>query len=377
MAKQPGHVDVGVTGGAAEALSAAASALHSACLSDEHWGHAQVVELLDADLTLVDSTTASGATALHAACHGGDRRVVGLLLARNADVNALDHSGRSPLTVACGRMYGDVVQRLLRSGADALRPGARVDAWPLYVAAVNYRWGHTDAEEIVNMLLLCGAPADGGLDEQGREHDHAPLHGAAASGNVGAARQLLGEDGRADVDRRTHGGGDRTALHVASSHMQVSMVQLLLASGANVRAETSDGHSALREACAPTHPMADFWATSRRCDIRAARAGVVRALLDAGAGVDRADRHGRTPLYASLWSTHGGGMHVAQLLLVGGADANRGDRDGRTPLSEALSGWRVHEHARAVHLCLVGRRMDALPRDVWNSHVMPFFDMAE
>ena len=170
MALQPGHIDLGVTGGAAGALSATASALHLACLSDEHEGHAQVMELLDADDTLVDSTTASGATALHVACHGGDPREVGLLLARNADVNALGRRGRSPLTVACGRGNGDVVQRLLGSGADALRPGARVGAWPLYVAAVNYRWGHRDAYWIATMLLRRGAPADGRHDEQGREH---------------------------------------------------------------------------------------------------------------------------------------------------------------------------------------------------------------
>ena len=140
MAQQPGHIDLGVTEGAAGALSATASALHLACLSDEHEGHAQVMELLDADDTLVDSTTASGATALHVACHGGDPKVVGLLLARNADVNALDHRGRSPLTVACGRMHGDVVQRLLGSGAGALRPGARVDAWPLLARCGRRHW---------------------------------------------------------------------------------------------------------------------------------------------------------------------------------------------------------------------------------------------
>ena len=66
-------------------------------------------KLLNADAALIDSTTASGATALHMAFHGGDPDVVGLLLAWNADVNALDRRGRSPLTVACGRMYGGVV----------------------------------------------------------------------------------------------------------------------------------------------------------------------------------------------------------------------------------------------------------------------------
>jgi ankyrin repeat protein len=72
-------------------------------------------------------------------------------------------------------------------------------------------------------------------------------------------------------------------------------------------------------------------------------AGVVAALLDAGAAVDAQSRNGHwggTPLHAAA---HANNAPVAALLIQGGADLHARSCNGRTPLEETA----IHD-ARAV-----------------------------
>jgi ankyrin repeat protein len=62
--------------------------------------------------------------------------------------------------------------------------------------------------------------------------------------------------------------------------------------------------------------------------------GVARALLDAGAAVDKADGDGLTAL---LWATLANKTNMAQLLIEHGADVNHVDKQGMTPLLYAAS----------------------------------------
>jgi ankyrin repeat protein len=63
-----------------------------------------------------------GYTALHLACNGSDRifqrhTIVELLLRRNADVNALDDKGRTPLHHAAGTGVLEAAKLLVGAGA--------------------------------------------------------------------------------------------------------------------------------------------------------------------------------------------------------------------------------------------------------------------
>jgi ankyrin repeat protein len=62
--------------------------------------------------------------------------------------------------------------------------------------------------------------------------------------------------------------------------------------------------------------------------------GVARALLDAGAAVDKADGDGLTALF---WATLANKTNMAQLLIERGADVNHVDKQGMTPLLYAAS----------------------------------------
>jgi len=80
---------------------------------------AAVASLLDADPALVQTTDASGWTALHWGARTGQLETARLLLERGADANARNENGRTPLWPAAyeGR-YEELVTLLIAHGAD-------------------------------------------------------------------------------------------------------------------------------------------------------------------------------------------------------------------------------------------------------------------
>ena len=60
-----------------------------------------------------------GETVLHTAAHGGHPVVAELLLAKKADINAIDKERNTPLLLACVFKNMEVIKVLLEKGADA------------------------------------------------------------------------------------------------------------------------------------------------------------------------------------------------------------------------------------------------------------------
>ncbi len=65
---------------------------------------------------------------------------------------------------------------------------------------------------------------------------------------------------------------------------------------------------------------------------------VLRMLLDAGADVNAADKHGVTPIYKAAESRS---AKAVRMLLDAGADVRAADKHGVTPLNKAAERWRV------------------------------------
>lgn len=61
----------------------------------------------------------------------------------------------------------------------------------------------------------------------------------------------------------------------------------------------------------------------------------VRALMEAGADVNKATNSGSTPLLVAAW---GGNEAVVRALMEAGADVNKATDDGETPLLQATFG---------------------------------------
>jgi ankyrin repeat protein len=124
---------------------------------------------------------------------------------------------------------------------------------------------------------------------------------AAAEGDFAAAQVALRSG--ASKDATTDFGF--TALHVAATKGHLPVVRLLIDAGADVDRRERHGVSPLLQAVG--------WP------------GVMEALLDAGADVDGATVQGVTPLMSAAAF---GEMESVRLLLARGADPNRRDDSG-------------------------------------------------
>eukprot|EP00667_Euglena_gracilis_P017526 EG_transcript_18471 len=185
---------------------------------------------------------------------------------------------------------------------------------------------------------------------------------AVESGHVDTVQYLL-EEG-AEVDQINARGA--TALSVAAQQGHTDMVALLLKAGANFRHTDAEGHPALIRAAQNGHVAVVrlFLAAvpdegTEQSPLAAAEAGEVEVLLRlvcAKAAVNRANRDGRTPLFAACENGHlavalllvgvgavvpGSGLHiaaqnghtkVARLLVSAQVDVDCIDKKGRTPL---------------------------------------------
>jgi ankyrin repeat protein len=175
------------------------------------------------------------------------------------------------------------------------------------------------------------------------------LHAAAASGDVPAIEKLVARGAKPD-ERDTNG---RTPLHVAAHFSQRNAARALVKGGADPRALDSQRYDAITIAAVKDDvPMlklaielgGDPKATTSPYDgtalIAAAHLGhdeVVRTLIAAGAPLDHVNNLGWTAVIESIVLGDGGRRHQTCLkaLLDANANPNIADRSGRRPLALA------------------------------------------
>jgi ankyrin repeat protein len=167
--------------------------------------------------TRMDPQQFGGQTPLHLAAEVGDRAVVERLLARGADLKAINQAGGlTPLHQAIRGQHQPIVELLLDRGADVKQNA------PL-VAAVQ-----TGNVDIAALLIARGAEVRTG------DVFSSPLRGACALGKPEMVKLLL--DHGADV-KQPDGG----FLHEAARRGHRAVVERLLDRGAGVNARLADG----------------------------------------------------------------------------------------------------------------------------------------
>jgi ankyrin repeat protein len=176
---------------------------------------------------------------LHAAAVHGDVAKIEQLAAAKADLNARDLHGRTPLHVATFAKQRAAVRALMLAGADkSALENDRYDA--VTIAAV------ADDEETLRTLLSLGASAKLVTSR----YDGTALIAAAHLGHDGVVRQLIAAGAPLD--------------HVNNLHWTAAIESIVLGNGG------------------------------------ARHQATLRALAEAGANLQIADRHGKTPLVLAL-----------------------------------------------------------------------------
>jgi len=207
--------------------------------------------------------------------------------------------------------------------------------------------------DIVELLLKAGA--DPNVDN---EDGQTALMLSARTGDVAVAR-LLVERG-ADVNRRER-FHDQSAVMWAAAEGHAGMVAFLVSKGADlsIRARSTDWPTQITN-----EPRVQYRPTGGLTPLlyaaRAGCLGCVKAMLDAGADVDRPNPDGMTPMMMALDNGYPG---VARYLLERGANPHTWDWWGRTPLYVAVTmrgGQDGHPGARlAESLDFVKALLDA------------------
>ena len=186
------------------------------------------------------------------------------------------------------------------------------------------------------------------------------LHAAAQKGDAAAVRTLAAS--KAALEARD--GGGRTPLHVAAHGSHYEIVRALVQAGADPRALDGQRYDIVTIAAVKDDTRMVELALELGSDAKAITSpydgtaliaaahlghdGSVRALLRAGAPVDHVNNLGWTALIESIVLGRGGARHIECLkaLLDAGANPNLADRNGQRPLQLA----RARGYGRMVEL---------------------------
>ena len=278
----------------------------------------------------VNARNMKGDTSLHLAVQTNQRDVGELLIARGADIFAVNAEGKNPLYLAAYAKDGPRAWILNSTTIEArdglgngvlhyaaawtldplipsiVQAGARVDAQnatgetPLFAAIKS------DSPSTINVLLSQGA-SPLARDSLG----NTALHAAVRWNAKKAVSALIA--GGMDINAGNLNG--RTPLHEAVRLGMVESEGMLIAAGAKLEARDVAGYTPLMEA------------------VSAGLGGATERLLEAGAVPNVRDNSGDTPLYAAVRTQK---MDIANSLLVRGAHVHARNAKGDTPLRLAL-----------------------------------------
>ncbi|GBG60914.1 hypothetical protein CBR_g16035 [Chara braunii] len=305
---------------------------------------------------LLESRNVEGQTVLHTAAMRGFTEIVELILEHpEADVEAQDKDGDTPIFFAVASGMVECLQALAKKGADV---NARLkDGLGPTVAVVCAFHGHPDC---MRELLLEGADPNT-VDDEGAT----VLHRAVAKGHTECAVVVLENGGCRSMAIPNAKG--MTPLHLCASTGEVAVVRrwLELATAEEIQAaiEVRSMATLLRMAATlkkglekearelvsllltagadPTVVDSQRGQTALHAAAIAGDREMVEIILDAGVDVDIRDVHFCTPLHDALSR---GRKDVVGLLLERGADCNAKDDDGNTTLHIAAEMAVVQEN---------------------------------
>jgi ankyrin repeat protein len=231
-----------------------------------------------------------GCTLLHLAVRDEETEVARLLLAHGADINSRQDYPTPPhITPPHIASPQHHSERLLDGSLDG-------------------------SEEIENSLQNSSEESRNYYMSCGKEWGFTPLHLAVSHGNLGLSQMLLEHE----ADVRMYDNSGDTPLHLAASVCHLEISRILLEYNAEVNSRNNDGSTPL------------LIASSK------GNLDILRLLLAHGADAFAHDYSGSTPLHFAVIGAH---LEVACMLLERKADSNALNDEGSTPLHQASQSW--------------------------------------
>ena len=241
-----------------------------------HWDEIDVVDLLLRAGADVNAAEGQGVTPLALACENASAAMVAKLLSAGANPNAAQTNGLSPLTIAARTGNLDIVKALLAHGARVNAAIPSTGQTALMWAAAE---GHRDVmQELIKAGADVRAPSTIGFT---------PLLFATRNGDIEAAKILIAAG--ADVNEPGSDGTHSLPLAVVSGHD--AFARFLLELGADVNS-TMYGVTALHAAVSSVDQWLRDWLRERGASVNTRstsglapdrRLAMMKALLAQGA----------------------------------------------------------------------------------------------
>ncbi len=267
---------------------------------------------------------------LHYYAQAGSVPAIKFLVRRGADINMVDHIGRTPIFHAVSFNRQEAVKTLLNLGADmnaVITPGKKVryDTINIYPGATPVSLAiQLQYFNLAELLIQRGGNCDT-PDTKGMT----PLMHAVSGDSEDIVKLIINKG--ADVNAREI-RGKRTALVLAIYAGKIDMAKLLLSKGADIHTKDKDGDGVILAAL-PVESKSIFFARPVAGKKRNETSGILDLLIAEGANINMVNNHGKTPLIVVIKNKE---VKNVQLLLSRGADPSQSDKRGISPLQYAL-----------------------------------------
>jgi len=321
-------------------------------------GYAQIVQILLDSQASVDVQDYAGWTALMLACHGGYTSIVSKLLDCKAVANIEDSEGMTAFMIACKQGHLDIVQLLLEQDVDLLTPctiktqktalmyASENGHGPIVRALLSHHQNGLGTSDIVNRIDVDGWTSL----MMASLHDHVQVFRLLCE--YGANMNAISKRGQTAFN--VAGPGIRNFLQIRSKFPQackskdekvietllIDLSSLLLPpwnlsvddfvnddDDDEIKAVNNDWDSAFGKT--PLILACEYGLSTN----------IVDKLIQLGAGINRVDSKGRSPL---MYASYMGYDNIVQLLIERNADVSVTDNDGKACIQWAEENNHFH-----------------------------------
>ncbi|MBT4884838.1 MAG: hypothetical protein HON55_01630, partial [Legionellales bacterium] len=277
-----------------------------------YFSHLDIAEFLIKKGANLNAKDKYGFTPIHLAIVQDNLELVKLFLGRDPNIinTADNYANINPLHIAVSFGHIDIAEFLINKDAD-VNAKDKSGSTPMHMAIIQV--DKKIAKGLIKALINIEKIDLDAKDNKG----YTPLHTAIERLNLGAAKAFITKG--ANINAKDNKG--YTPLHTAIEHRNLRSVNALIEKNADVNAKDNQGYT-------PLH-MAVFQSETV----------ILQALITKGANINANDNQGYTPLHIAAFQSETETLQA--LIKVEKIDLNAKNKQGNTPLHMAAIGGHI------------------------------------